>query len=78
MFLLVLLVLPCRELREQVVRGALVPECGLANAALVPDLFVLQVAAHNALLAQSREALKTRSLHSELVFNLSGSRQVGR
>lgn len=56
--------------------GELRPECALANAALVADVLVLAAAAHKALAAAARGGLRTRSLHSELVFNLSGSKHV--
>ena len=46
------------------------------NAAVVPDLFPLRVAAHRALASLVGGALRTRSIHTELVFNLSGSRHV--
>ena len=68
--------LRCRELREQMLAGTLSPECCLVNAELVPELRVLHVAAHKALAARRRGALRTRTLHSELIFNLSGSKQV--
>jgi tRNA threonylcarbamoyladenosine modification (KEOPS) complex Cgi121 subunit len=42
----------------------------------VPDIFLLQLAAAAALTAQARGKLTTRSLHAELLYNLSGSRQV--
>jgi EKC/KEOPS complex subunit CGI121/TPRKB len=42
----------------------------------VPDVFPVLAAAHKALLSKSREALTTRTLHSELVYNLSGSKHV--
>ncbi len=56
--------------------GTLRPEAALIRASMLPDLFCLHVAAHKALLAQQRGKLTTRSLHSELVFNLSGSKHV--
>ena len=56
--------------------GSLSPESALANAALVPDALVLRAAAHKACVAASRGALRTRSLHAELVFGLSGSKHV--
>ena len=56
--------------------GTLSPECCLINAELVPELRVLHVAAHKALVARRRGTLRTRSLHSELIFNLSGSKHV--
>lgn len=42
----------------------------------VPDLFPLQVAAWKALTAERRGKLTTRTLHSELVFNVAGSTHV--
>ncbi|EFN53878.1 hypothetical protein CHLNCDRAFT_25174 [Chlorella variabilis] len=65
-----------KELRELVMSGALQPECSLANAELVPSLLVLRVAAFKALLAQQRGALRTKSLHAEVVFNLAGSKHI--
>ena len=56
--------------------GALSPECALSNATLVPDLLVLHAAAYKALAAAQRGELRTRSLHAELVFSLSGSKHV--
>ena len=55
---------------------SLQPECSLANAALVPDSLVLHAAAYKALAAQQRGGLRTKSLHAELVVNLSGSKHV--
>ena len=42
----------------------------------VADLFVVHLAAHKALAAQKRSKLTTKSLHSELVFNVAGIRHV--
>jgi Kinase binding protein CGI-121 len=42
----------------------------------VPDLFALKAAAYKALAAQQRGKLVTRTLHAELVYNISGSRHV--
>ena len=42
----------------------------------VADLFVLHVAAQQALAQQKRGKLITKSLHAELVYNMSGSRHV--
>ena len=42
----------------------------------VADLFVVHLAAHKALAAQKRSKLTTKSLHSELVFNIAGIRHV--
>lgn len=40
-------------------------------------MFPVLAAAHKALLSKSRESLTTRTLHSELVYNCSGSKHVG-
>jgi len=42
----------------------------------VPDPLVLRAAAHKALATQQRGTLRTRSVHAEVVFNLSGSKHV--
>lgn len=42
----------------------------------IPDVFPVLAAAHKALVAKSRESLTTRTLHSELVYNYSGSKHV--
>ncbi|PRW39074.1 EKC KEOPS complex subunit Tprkb [Chlorella sorokiniana] len=65
-----------KELRDAVQAGSLSPECALANATLVPDLLVLHAAAYKALAASQRGELRTRSLHAELVFSLSGSKHI--
>lgn len=42
----------------------------------VADLFVVHIAAQQALAQQQRGKLITKSLHAELVYNMSGSRHV--
>ena len=42
----------------------------------VPDLLVVRAAAQKAFVASLRRALRTRSLHAELVYNLAGSKHV--
>ncbi|KAI3842311.1 hypothetical protein MKW98_026101, partial [Papaver atlanticum] len=42
----------------------------------IPDVFPLLAAAQKTLIAKSRDSLTTRSLHSELVFNYSGSKHI--
>lgn len=39
-------------------------------------MFPVLAAAHKALLSKARESLTTRTLHSELVYNYSGSKHV--
>ncbi|KAF0905056.1 hypothetical protein E2562_000866 [Oryza meyeriana var. granulata] len=65
-----------RGLLELMQSGKLEPEVAFLNASLVPDVFPVLVAAHKALLSQGREALTTRTLHSELVYNYSGSKHI--
>lgn len=56
--------------------GALDHDLALMNAVVVPDVFPLQLAAYRALHAQHAGRLQSRSLHSELVFGLSGSKHI--
>lgn len=42
----------------------------------VPDLVILRSAAHKAATAAQRNRLRTRSLHSECIVNISGSKHV--
>ncbi|KAM0910202.1 hypothetical protein ACQ4PT_014343 [Festuca glaucescens] len=67
-----------RELLElmQSGSGTLEPEAAFINASLVPDVLPVLAAAHKALLSKSREALTTRTLHSDLVYNYSGSKHI--
>ncbi|RWR79228.1 EKC/KEOPS complex subunit Tprkb-like protein [Cinnamomum micranthum f. kanehirae] len=48
----------------------------ISQCSLVPDVFPVLAAAHKTLLAKSRESLTTRTLHSELVYNYSGSKHI--
>ncbi|XP_039132406.1 EKC/KEOPS complex subunit TPRKB [Dioscorea cayenensis subsp. rotundata] len=65
-----------KELLNLIQEGKLEPEVALLNASLIPDVFPILAAAHKAVLDKSRESLKTRSLHSELVYNYSGSKHI--
>lgn len=56
--------------------GKLEPEVAFLNASLIPDVFPLLAAAHKTLIAKSRDSLTTRTLHSELVYNYSGSKHI--
>lgn len=42
----------------------------------IPDVFPVLAAAYKTLIAKSRDSLTTRTLHSELVYNYSGSKHV--
>ncbi|KMZ62546.1 TP53RK-binding protein [Zostera marina] len=65
-----------KELLQAMQEEKLEPETAFLNAVLIPDVFPVLAAAHIALLAKSRESLKTRTLHSELVYNYSGSKHI--
>ncbi|MFS7892800.1 putative CGI121/TPRKB superfamily protein [Helianthus anomalus] len=43
---------------------------------VIPDIFPVLAAAHKTLVAKSRDSLTTRTLHSELVYNYSGSKHI--
>ncbi|TXG64309.1 hypothetical protein EZV62_011303 [Acer yangbiense] len=65
-----------KELLEFMQAGTLEPEVAFLNASLIPDVFPLLAAAHKTLVSKSRESLTTRTLHSELVYNYSGSKHI--
>ncbi|CAN0846533.1 EKC/KEOPS complex subunit TPRKB [Linum grandiflorum] len=65
-----------RELLDLMQAGNLELEVAFMNASLVPDVFPVLAAAHKALVTQSRDSLTTRTLHSELVYNYSGSKHI--
>uniref|UniRef100_A0A803MII9 Uncharacterized protein n=1 Tax=Chenopodium quinoa TaxID=63459 RepID=A0A803MII9_CHEQI len=64
------------ELLDLMQTGNLVPEVAFLNASLIPDAFPVLAAAYKALLSKGRETLTTRTLHSELVYNYSGSKHI--
>ncbi|KAK7826828.1 ekc/keops complex subunit tprkb [Quercus suber] len=51
-------------------------DCYVNLAKMIPDVFPVLAAAHKTLVSKSRESLTTRTLHSELVFNYSGSKHI--
>ncbi|KAG0500819.1 hypothetical protein HPP92_000891 [Vanilla planifolia] len=65
-----------RELLDSIQEGTLEPEVALLNASLIPDVFPVLAAAYKALMAKSRNSLTTRALHTELVYNYSGSKHI--
>ncbi|XP_078429828.1 EKC/KEOPS complex subunit tprkb-like protein isoform X2 [Wolffia australiana] len=65
-----------KDLLKAMQEGVLEPEAALINASLVPDVFPVLAAAQKALLANSNGQLTTRTLHSELVYNYSGSKHI--
>uniref|UniRef100_A0A2P2K4E4 EKC/KEOPS complex subunit Tprkb n=1 Tax=Rhizophora mucronata TaxID=61149 RepID=A0A2P2K4E4_RHIMU len=65
-----------KQLLDSIKAGTLEPEVALLNASLITDIFPVLVAAHKVLVARSRDSLTTRTLHSELVYNYSGSKHI--
>ncbi|XP_028781333.1 EKC/KEOPS complex subunit Tprkb [Neltuma alba] len=65
-----------KELLESMQAATLEPEVAFLNALLIPDIFPVLAAAHKTLIAKSRDSLTTRTLHSELVYNYSGSKHI--
>ena len=66
----------CSELLERIKAGNFEPEATVVDGELVMDLFPLNVAANKALTANARGDLVTRSLHAELLHNLSGTKHI--
>lgn len=66
----------CSELLERIKAGQFEPEATVVDGELVMDLFPLTVAANKALTSNAREDLVTRSLHAELLHNLSGTKHI--
>ncbi|KAJ7530216.1 hypothetical protein O6H91_15G085500 [Diphasiastrum complanatum] len=69
-------VLNTKELLLSMQMGSLHPEVAFFNASMVPDIFPILAAAHKTLLAQSQGNMLTRTLHSELIYNYSGSKHI--
>ncbi|CAI0447177.1 unnamed protein product [Linum tenue] len=65
-----------KELLHSMQAGNLELEVAFMNALLIPDVFPVLAAAHRALVSKSRDSLTTRTLHSELVYNYSGSKHI--
>ncbi|QCE08821.1 aarF domain-containing kinase [Vigna unguiculata] len=65
-----------KELLESMQTGTLEPEVAFLNALLIPNIFPVLAAAHKTLVAKSRDSLTTRTPHSELVYNYSGSKHI--
>lgn len=64
------------ELQALLLKGAVEPEVALVNARLVAGTLALHVAANNAVAAHTNGSLRTRTLHSELVWSLAGSKHI--
>ncbi|TPX72977.1 hypothetical protein SpCBS45565_g00080 [Spizellomyces sp. 'palustris'] len=65
------------DVRNLVIKGdPRVPECVLINAATIVDVFQIQMACTKALLHQQQGIMRTRSLYSEILFNLSPTNNI--
>mmetsp|Transcript_26619 Transcript_26619/g.36749 ORF Transcript_26619/g.36749 Transcript_26619/m.36749 type:complete len:177 (+) Transcript_26619:36-566(+) len=64
------------DLHKRIIAGELGIEAAFIDAALLPEIFPVILAANKTLISESLESLTTRSLHSELVYNLSGSKHI--
>merc|ERR1712227_316678 len=62
------------HIRQQVIGGKL--NCVLIRPCLVPSLLVVATAANKACLAKSRSAMRTRSVNTEILFNMSSSSNI--
>ncbi|XP_074303389.1 uncharacterized protein LOC141637875 [Silene latifolia] len=65
-----------RELLDSMQAGTLDPEVSFLNASLVSNVFPILTAAHKALQSKGRDSITTRTVHSELVYNYSGSKHI--
>mmetsp|Transcript_22178 Transcript_22178/g.42304 ORF Transcript_22178/g.42304 Transcript_22178/m.42304 type:complete len:177 (-) Transcript_22178:1501-2031(-) len=65
-----------RDLHQKMLAGVLGFEAAFINASLMPDVVPVLASANKALIAESRGMMTTKNLHSELVYNLSGSKHI--
>ncbi|XP_022149131.1 EKC/KEOPS complex subunit TPRKB [Momordica charantia] len=65
-----------KELLDSMQAGTLEPEVAFLNASLIPDVFPVLASAYKTLVSKSRDSLTTRTPHSELVYNYSGSKHI--
>ena len=62
------------EIRGKLMKGQI--DATIINAELVPDLFQIYVAANKACLSDSNGKKLTRTIHTEVLYNLSPSKSV--
>lgn len=62
------------ELRQLIIQGKI--EAALLNASMIIDPFHVAIAGHKALQLFQQGKMKTKTLHSEIVFNLSPSTNI--
>ncbi|KAK9805107.1 hypothetical protein WJX73_008941 [Symbiochloris irregularis] len=65
------------EIQQQITSASAPLDLAALNAALVPDVWILHLAAHKALTAASRGLQRAHTLHAQVVCNISGSRHIG-
>lgn len=63
-----------QELLAEVKNGQI--ECALLNPQLVYDPFQVVVAANKSVLSLENDNMKTRNVHSEIIYNLSPSKNI--
>jgi len=61
---------------RQILPGELGIEAAFYNASLIPDVTPILAAANKALIAESRGKLVTRTIYSEMISNVSGSKHI--
>ncbi|KAK3272071.1 hypothetical protein CYMTET_19614 [Cymbomonas tetramitiformis] len=66
----------CGDIHDALLSGELQPEAAYVNAGLTPSIHSILAAANIALISKSRGKLTTKTVHSELVFNLAGSTHI--
>jgi len=71
---LVTMVTNTRQVKDKVISGEL--DCAMIRACLVPSYLVVATAANKACLAKSRGNMKTRSINTEILFNMSSSSNI--
>ena len=64
-----------KEVRKLLMSGGL-PDTLLVKSSLIPSPLVVAVAANKADLAQKRGNMKTRSVQTETLYNLSSSKNI--
>ncbi|TPX46858.1 hypothetical protein SeLEV6574_g02992 [Synchytrium endobioticum] len=64
-----------QSIRESIIK-AIMPLSCIVDARLVLDVCQIQLACARALLAQQQDTMKTRSLYSEVLFNMSPSSNI--
>eukprot|EP01025_Chloroclados_australasicus_P067512 TRINITY_DN93408_c0_g1_i1.p2 TRINITY_DN93408_c0_g1~~TRINITY_DN93408_c0_g1_i1.p2 ORF type:complete len:174 (-),score=22.02 TRINITY_DN93408_c0_g1_i1:260-781(-) len=64
------------NIKSSIAGKSLAVEAAFIDADVVADLFMVHLAAFKALSDKAADSLTTHSLHSDIVFNLAGSRHI--